>query len=415
MALTSIFLSTLKLVKEFRISVFKDLGISRIGKAIYLTEVSIPELSKSKVDGMLICIKNKRVSDATIFEMKKENRKIEKKQIEEYIDFALKLRIPRLVTVSNQFVSNPEQFPLDLKHSKKIKLYHYSWTSLLTKGHILLFDNETNIADQDQVEIMKEVLHYFEAKKSGVKNYTRMRDEWKTLTDNILAHKALKESSPVLEKAVLSWYEEEKDMALKLSRQLGANVKSQNRAKGSLKKDKAYVIKNKAIQTKITVKNAVSDIKIKADFEKKNVLMSVTMNPPQTGTNRKKVSWLIKQLETGKKRNEKAFFKNAKSVYIACGIKYSKTPITHSLSELDKLKEIVQKDEIKNFEIYVVKNLGASFTNTKGFVTKIEQLLADFYEGYVQHLVNWVKPAPKIETVKMPAPTESQPTAVATI
>ena len=346
---------------------------------------------------MIVCVKGGKVADAAIFEMKKEGNVLEKKQIQEYIDFALKLKVQRLVTVSNQFVSNPEQSPLDIKHSKKIDLYHFSWTALLTKGHILLYDNETNIEDQDQVEIMKEVLYYFEHDKSGVKRYTKMRDEWKTLTEHILAHKPIKEKGPVLENAILSWYEEEKDMALKLSTELGVNVKSKNRTKDSIGKDKKAVIKDKWITTSIAVKNAVSDIFIKADFEKKNLYMSVNIDPPTTSTNNAKVSWLVRQLEGGRKKSEKAFFKNTKNIWVSANIKYSRTPIAHKLSEITQLKEIHKKDEIKDFKIYIVKDLGRTFTSTKGFVTNIETLLIDFYEGYVQHLSNWTKPAPKIE------------------
>ena len=406
MALTSIFLSALRLIKEFRIAVFKDIKMSRSGKFHYLTEVQIPELSKHRIDGLVVCIKGGKVFDAAIFEMKKEKNVLDKKQITDYINLGLKLKIPRLVTVSNQFVSNPEQFPIDIKHSKKINLYHFSWTSLLTLGRILLFKNETNIEDEDQVEIMKEVLYYFESEKSGVKNYTKMCDEWKELTEAILAHKPIKENSQILEKAIMSWYEEEKDMALMLSRQLGANVKSKGRNVDSIKADKKYVLKHKSIQTSIAVKNSVSDIQIKADFEKRNLYMAVNVNPPEKGTNNSKVSWLIRYLENGKKKNEKAFFKNAKKVYVSASIKYSRTPITYSLSEIAKLKEIHRKDEIKSFKVYVVRELGKSFVSTKGFVTNIEGLLLDFYEGYVQHLINWTKPAPKIERA---TPLVSQP------
>ena len=400
MALTSIFLSSLRLIKEFRHSVFKDIGMPRSGKFHYLTEVNIPELSNQRIDGLVVCIKSGKVSDAAIFEMKKENNSLDKKQISDYIALGLKLKVQRLVTISNQFVSTPEQFPIDIKHSKKIDLFHFSWTSLLTKGRVLLFNNDTNIEDEDQVEIMKEVLHYFESQKSGVKLYTKMCDEWKMLTENIAAHKTIKENSPILEKAIMSWYEEEKDMSLKLSRVLGVNVKSKNRNKESIKIDKKYVIKHKRIETTISVKNSVSDINIKADFEKKNLYMSVNISPPDNGTNNSKANWLIKQLETGKKKNEIAFFKNSKKIYISANIKYSRTPITYSLSEVSKLKTIHKNQEIKSFKIYVVKELGKSFVSTKGFVTNIESLLVEFYEGYVQHFSNWTKPAPKISQIE---------------
>jgi len=397
MALTSIFLSALRLIKEFRISIFKDIKMSRSGKFHYLTEVHIPELSKDRIDGLVVCVKAGKVHDAAIFEMKKERQVLDKKQITNYISLGLKLKIPRLVTVSNQFVSDPEKFPIEVKHSKKIDLYHFSWTYLLTVGRILLFKNETNIADEDQVEIMKEVLYYFESEKSGVKNYTQMSDEWKILTENITAHKPIKHNSQILERAILSWYEEEKDMALMLSRKLGVHVKSKSRSNDSIKRDVVYVIKHKAIQTSISVKNSVSEINVKADFEKKNLYMAITVKPPETGSNVSKVNWIVKYLESGKKKNEIAFFKISKKIYISASIKYSKTPVTYALSNVSKFKEIHRKDDIKDFKIYVVKDLGKSFMSTKGFVRNIEQLILDFYEGYVQHQVNWTKPAPKIK------------------
>ena len=57
-ALTSIFLSALRLVKEFRHSVFKDIKMPRSGRFYYLREVSVPELSKCIVDGLIVCIKS---------------------------------------------------------------------------------------------------------------------------------------------------------------------------------------------------------------------------------------------------------------------------------------------------------------------------------------------------------------------
>lgn len=73
-ALTSIFLSALRLIKEFRVSVFKDIKMPRSGRFYYLREVSVPELSKSIVDGMIVCVKSGKVADAAIFEMKKASK-----------------------------------------------------------------------------------------------------------------------------------------------------------------------------------------------------------------------------------------------------------------------------------------------------------------------------------------------------
>ena len=54
MALTSIFLSTLRLIKEYRVEIFRQLKLSRSGKIYYFTEVSLPEIHKSRMDGLII-------------------------------------------------------------------------------------------------------------------------------------------------------------------------------------------------------------------------------------------------------------------------------------------------------------------------------------------------------------------------
>ena len=73
-ALTSIILSSIKLVKEFRDQVFKDLKLSRNGKVYYYTEVGFPELDeKSRIDGLVIIIKSGVIKEAAFFEMKNKN------------------------------------------------------------------------------------------------------------------------------------------------------------------------------------------------------------------------------------------------------------------------------------------------------------------------------------------------------
>ena len=243
---------------------------------------------------------------------------------------------------------------------------------------------------------MKEVLHYFSGKKSGVKGYVQMNKEWKALTENILAHKTIRENDPVLQKAIMSWYQEEVDMALRLSSELGIMVKSKSRNKDSAKSDSKYVVKHKAIKTNINVKDAVSDILVEADFEKRSVKMEVSVKIPESGTNNSKVKWLIKQLEQAKKKREERFLSVAPKLYISADIKFARKPIVESLAEYSKLSQLDKKEIITGFKLYVVKNLGAKFTSPKGFVVEIEKLLVDFYGGCVQELSNWNKPAPKI-------------------
>jgi len=406
MALTSIFLSAVRLVKEFRNLIFKHLKLPKSGKFYYLTEVSFPELSKNRVDGLIVIIKSGKISNAVLFEMKKESNQIDKKQLDDYVTLAQKLKISNVVTISNQYVSEPTESPVDIRVPKKLSLYHFSWTYLLTLGRILLYKNENNIEDEDQVEIMKEVLFYLESEKSGVKGFNKMAAEWKTLTENILAHKTIRENDKTLHNAILSWYQEEKDMALKLSRELGLLVKSKSRTKDSIKADIKAVIKNKSIKSKIAVKDAVSDIQVEADFEKRNIKMTVSIDCPETGTNTSKVNWLIKQLENGKKKSTQPFDRLYPSTYITASIKFARSGRTFELKKYETLKKIPKQEVINGFKLYTVLNLGSKYTSQKGFIRAIEDFLLDYYDAYVQHLSNWAKPAPKIEPSKATVHTE---------
>ena len=65
--------------------------------------------------------------------------------------------------------------PIKVKVPKSISLFHFSWTYLMTKGQLLLFKNDHNIADEDQVEIMAETLHYFKNPSSGISGYNQMK------------------------------------------------------------------------------------------------------------------------------------------------------------------------------------------------------------------------------------------------
>jgi len=118
------------------------------------------------------------------------------------------------------------QSPLNIHIPKQVSTYHLSWSFILTIAHILLAENDNNIADADQVEIMKEVVNYFESPNSGILGFTQMKPGWVELTQKANAGASLDVADPCVEDTVSSWLQEERDMALILSRKLGIFVKS---------------------------------------------------------------------------------------------------------------------------------------------------------------------------------------------
>ena len=186
MALTSIFLSSLRLIKEFKKDFFSEARLLNSGSIYTYTEVMFTQFKDSRFDGLILVVKGKIIKDAAIFEMKNKNNELDQNQIERYIEIAKQLKIPKLITITNQFVSEPTQFLLSLKIPKNIELYHFSWSYILTIANILLFKNEKNIEDPDQVEIMKEAVSYLENSISGVCGFTQMKHGWKDIVGKII-------------------------------------------------------------------------------------------------------------------------------------------------------------------------------------------------------------------------------------
>ena len=228
MALTSVILSAIRLIKEFRRILFTDTKISKGGQIFVYNEVVFSQFPNLRVDGLLLTVKGGIIKDTAIFEMKNGTNDLDQKQIERYLKIAKAYNIPKLITVSNQFVSHPTQSPLMISRKKKVALYHLSWSFILTIAHILLTDNNTNIENIDQIEIMQEVVDYLEHSKSGVRGFTEMKDGWRDITDRINKRENIKKNDKDVIEAVESWLQEEKDMALILSRELGVLVESGN-------------------------------------------------------------------------------------------------------------------------------------------------------------------------------------------
>lgn len=399
MALTSILLSTIKLVKEFRDELFKTIKLSRGGKTYYYTEVSFPEIDNSRIDGLILIVIKGVITDAAFFEIKNKNNCLDKVQIEKYLDISKKLKVGKLITVSNEFVSDQTHSPLNIKAPKSVLMFHFSWTYIITKGQLLIFDNEKNIVDEDQVEIMKETLHYLENPISGISGYTQMKPGWKELAENIRAQKPLKVSDEYIKDAVVSWYEEEKDIALMMSRKLGVLVKSSLKNNDSLKNDIKRIVKENNISGLLSIKDSVSDIKVVVDFERRVVSMRVKLLPPSDKGTVARITWMSKQLMNCQKREGNLFDRLENNLWIEADIKFIKVNLKVRLSSLGELFELSKDKDIQAFHVVLIQSFGANFASNKKFIVLIEKMILEFYEGVVQHLSNWKRPAPKLNQV----------------
>lgn len=401
MALTSVLLSSLRLVKEFRQQVFANAKMSRGGKAYFYTEVSFAEFPESRVDGLILVVKSGVIKDAAILEVKNGRDKLDQKQLERYQQIARKYSIPNFITISNEFVTEPSQSPLPLKSYKAIDMYHFSWSYLLTLAHVLLFKNDTNIGDEDQIEIMKEVVHYFESDKAGVLGHNRMSSEWGQVVDKVNKGGSLKASDQFVYQAVRSWQQQERDMALVLSRAIGFVVEcGHSKYKGDLAQrlddDCKALVQAHEIDSLFRVKGAASDIGAKLLFGKRAFELEVTLKVPTDKTTKGQIGWLKRQAETCHKKTPLLFDKLSKSIFVEPRVKASRSYERVPLGKFETISGLVAGKELKEFRLVYVLDFGARFSSPTKFVELSQAMLKDFYSGIVQHLVRWEPRAPKM-------------------
>ena len=405
-ALTTIFLSSLRLIKEFRKGISSNIGLSQAGKIYVFTEVKFPSYDgkHNTPDGLIIIVRGRNIIDAALLEVKNKRSELDEEQICCYLKIANDYGIPKVLTVSNQFVNYPTQSPLSIKLPRNIDLYHFSWSYVLTIAHLLLFDNDENIEDEDQVEIMKEVLDYLESNDSGVFGFNRMKPGWAEIVDKVNAGVKLDLNDKSVDETITSWIEEERDMGLILSRELGLFVntgdkKFRNNLQAKIDYEKKQLISYNYLDSSLQISGAVSDLKVRANFDKKNLEMSVNVISPQDKKSKGQIGWMLRQLNNCQKKNPELFTNLEKSLMIDILIKFQKEPIRFRLDEIDSALEKVGNREIKGFNIVCLQYLGRKFRSPQIFVEVIEKMVIDYYRGIVQYLKNWNKPAPQIHTV----------------
>lgn len=405
-ALTSIFLSSLTLVDEFRKDILSAVGLSSNGQLFVYTEVVFPDQKDFRIDGLILMVRGGVIKDAAILEMKNGSDILDAAQVESYLQIAKTFSINKMITVSNEFVSEPTQSPLGTKKTPKgIDLYHLSWQFIRTLARIRLFKNDTNIADADQVRIMEEVVAYFEHEKSGVCGFSQMKSGWKAVVEKVASRATITKTDPDLKEAVESWIQEEGDLALKLSCKLGVLVRSgPKKYKGDIQArildDIDMFLKNPVLISSLSIAGAVSDIAVRADFQTKTVEISVDVMPPLDKTVKGQFGWIRGQVENKKLKKKISDNPSTALIFddicIELSLKHARKSYRFPYKDLDSHIEACKGQDIKNVSVVYVKNFGSHFASPRKFIENIETIVPFFYEEIVEHLTNWTKPAPKM-------------------
>tara|TARA_B110000971_G_C20004056_1_gene498246 strand:+ start:118 stop:1482 length:1365 start_codon:yes stop_codon:yes gene_type:complete len=406
MALASVLLSSFKYVKEYREKFFKAIKFKKAAQIYYYTEVQFEhrEYSSSRLDGLILSVSKGIIKDAVIIEFKGKNGSVDPIQIEQYLTLNKStFKVDKLVSISPEYVPDIDHLPYTpVKQTKAVSLYHFSWSRLKNIASLLLFQNGDNIEDEDQVNILNEVMHYLESDTNGLKGFSQMKKGWSNVVAAIKT--GVKPETYDLEDAVQSWLEEQTDMAHLLSSELGVPVSTSSSKKdGSLVKklnsEISSLKKTNQLKFQLLIKDVVSDIDVVADFRNETIEMSIDLDAPSEDSkrNRARLTWLNNQLKKAQERESVAFNKLSDDIFIDISVKFGRQPIRYKLSDFHLAwEDLVNEKDITTFNIIAINDLGVKFKSNKRFVELIEQMMFDYYQGLVQNLKSYTRPAPRI-------------------
>lgn len=429
MSLTSVFLSSMMLVKEFRRLVSSLMKLSKGGSIYCYTEVSFPVFFKddqdkcgSRFDGLAIVVTGGAIKDACVFEMKADDATLDREQIERYVEMCHKLKISRMMTVSNQFVPSETIYPIEVTFPKRYNftLVHSSWMRIMSFAKILLQDNNYDIDDTDQQSIMREVLRYMtDCGSTGT--YDRMPKEWKAVAEDLtgsVLNTSLKDQYLAV---IKGWIEEEQSIAIALtcllSEQEYTPVYADRKNESSLDKLASdmldQVMETRQLHSTFKIKNAPSNLSLTANFFAKQITQSMTVQVPSDKTTKGKLSFIRNFLKKAEKANPERFDRLEHDIQIIIITKKKRDIVKFSLADfMDADNCVIGKDVVVvAVEINMVTDMTKrDMESPTKFVSILENQTRIFYASIMQYFEKWVPTTPKTKNDEEPI-AETTPNA----
>ena len=401
---TSILLAAFSVVPPFAHNILGDTG-ARIGKRAEIkcfTEVAFPikdSDSSARPDGLIVITQGNKVWSALV-ESKIGNSDLTCEQVETYLDIAKANGIDAVITISNQYASDPQHHPVKVSKVKvrSVGLFHFSWTSILSRAYVI--SESKAIEDPEQAFIMKEIVRYYSHDSSGVSAFTKLHGDWKNACETIHNQGSLTKTSDIVQNSVLSWIQLGKYLSLKLSMltQSTVNIVLSKRWKSSyadyFQDTCDELIKTQSLTVQLNIPNTASPISIHADFTRKTITFCMTVKPPQDKTRpTAALNWLTRQFKG----------KDQESLLVRANWG-RKVIMTSPLDVCTTCPEMIIPSGTKSLpislDVAMILELNARFKGTKTLVDEIERHLPDYYEKVGRHLTKWAPKPPQITPMK---------------
>jgi hypothetical protein len=394
----SVFLATLSAVPDFAQPLLSAVGV-RLGKRSIIdtfTEVVLAghKEAKDRPDGLIVVSSGKKSWKALV-EAKIGTTSLDEEQVHRYMQLARDSGVDAVITLSNQFVARPVHSPVNAPKTltRRVDLFHWSWKLILTEA--ILLQTHDAIADPDQAFILREFIRFLSHDSVGVSGFDQMPAQWREAVTLIKSGGAIRKSSAEAEALVSAWHQETRDLALRMSQHLAADVAVRlsrahaNEAELRLKDDCAKLAADNRLEVEYTIPNAASPMVVVVDLIARTIRVGMEIDAPQDKQRGlARVNWLLRQLKSA--NDEHAFVRidwSSRAHDTVC-----------RLSELrDDAKAIVgdAAQPPKKFEVFLLSDDGRRFAGRKTFIGELERVVPSFYDQIGQHLERWVPKPPK--------------------
>ncbi len=399
---TSIVLACISKIEEFGSELMNTVG-KRVGKRAKIetyTEIVFKNEKvqvKDRPDGLIV-LSNGSNEWRALVEAKVGNAEVGADQVEKYREIAKEQGLDCVITISNQFATQPEHHPVeDIRKSRsKIPVFHWSWMSILTITDILL--KQDGVADEDQKLLLNELRRFLTHESAGVKGFDRMPPEWAEINRLVSAGGKIPAKSHEASVVLDAWHQETRDLSLILSRQTEAAVqeklprKHQTDPAQRRKDELQHLREDGQLKSVLDVPDAAAPVELVADVARRTIDIGMSLRAPEDKVSSKaRVNWLLRQVKTEK----------IDQVFVRMIWPGRSESTQFQLSELIEDPAICEKDknglQVTRFHIFIARRLGAKFTQQVNFIKELEDVVPFFYREIGQNLQEWRKPAPKIK------------------
>lgn len=405
----SVFLSVLPRVPDLAANLLSSVGI-RIGKRTKIstfTEVVFRDdvACKDRPDGLIEVANGGRTWRALV-EAKIGKGTVSEEQVVRYLDVARRNGFDAVISISNEFVARADHHPVKVPRPmlRSTGLFHWPWMWVLTKAQLIQLDEA--VTDIEQRFLLDEFVRFLNHPSTGVEGFTQMNKEWRDIVRAVGAGEKLRRTSEEVASTVASWFEEQRDLCLVMSRSIAKPVRLkmerrvQDDHNARLKARIAEFVDSECLSVMLQVPDAAADIAVEANLARKSVSASMRLKAPKDRKSTKaRINWLLKML----KKDDPRLFVRASWP--------SRAPDTQAqLSLVRDDPDCLKGDNLSlvptAFEVLLIEDLAGRFSGTRTFIEDVERIVPEFYDLVGQYLRGWRPSPPRPVAVNEPSEPE---------